>query len=345
MVRAPDGAVRTVPAVRKKGTTVRDAGIRQYRYVAKVTGLRPATTYRHRIATGSGSTRWRRFRTAVPEDAAFTLLQFGDTQIANAGVPQRIVDAAAARFRDARLMLLAGEVVDRPWRGAEWRALHRALAPPGTFRSVVAAIGNHEQCRLTSACRSGNGAGFRSYFHGPTNGFPRQHRTWFHTDVGAARIIVLDSFGSDLPRQRRFLRKALRTNDRPWSIVLVHSGPFASWPDRVSSTMRSTFLRTLERHGADLVLSGHDHSYARGMKAGVTYLTSVSGPKYYASSARDWRRGGATRGAWASRTSTYQAITVTPDRITVRAIVGHRADGARPAARVGDVLDRFSLRR
>lgn len=48
MVRAPDGTVRTVPAVRKKGTTVRDAGIRHYRYVAKVTGLRPATTYRYR---------------------------------------------------------------------------------------------------------------------------------------------------------------------------------------------------------------------------------------------------------------------------------------------------------
>lgn len=156
---------------------------------------------------------------------------------------------------------------------------------------------------------------------------------------------MLDSFGRDLARQRAFLADSLRTNPRPWSIVLMHSGPFASVSHRKNTDMRRWFLPTLEKYGADLDLSGHDHSYARGSKAGVTYLTSVSGPKYYESSAKDWKASGATRVTSALRTSTYQVVTVTPTELKVRAVVAHRGSGAKPSAKVGSTLDTFTLER
>jgi len=340
---APDGTTHRATAVRKLGTTERTAGSVQYRYVAKLTGLRADTTYRYRITTRKGVTSWRSFRTAPGPHDTLTFLQFGDTQIDNAGVPEDIVDAATKRFDHARLLLLAGDVVDRPWKGGEWTALHRALSPSGQSANWMASIGNHEQCDLLTSCRSGDGRGFRSYFQGANNRFEKQRRTWFFADAGPARFIVLDSFGSDPGRQRAFLREALKTNTRPWSIVLMHSGPFASRGDRTHAAMREAFLPTFEKYGADLVLSGHDHSYARGSKAGVVYLTSVSGPKYYDTSAADWERGAAVRAKAAYRTSTYQAITVTPTEIAVRAIVGHRGAGATPATKVGQVLDCFTL--
>ncbi len=343
VTKAPDGTVRTAPAVRKLGTSKRTAGSRQYRYVAKLTGLEPSTQYRYRIVTAGGATPWRTFSTAGTADHPFTFLQFGDTQVDNAGVPNTIIDAATRRHRDAGLLLHAGDVVNHPWVGREWAQLHQALSPVGQSANWLAAIGNHEQCRLLSSCRSGTGRGFKSYFHAPSNGFSGQRRTWFFVDQGPARFIVLDSFGSDLKRQRAFLKQALQSNGRAWSIVLMHAGPFASVGHRHNTEMRKWFLPTLQKYGADLVLSGHDHSYARGHKNGVTYLTSVSGPKYYASSGKDWRAGGATRVKSAYRTSTYQAVTVTPDRLTVRSVVGHRAKGATPAARIGQTLDSFVL--
>src|SRR5690606_3011770 len=121
------------------------------------------------------------------------------------------------------------------------------ISPSGRFRSWISSIGNHEQCRLLSSCRSGGARG-----------------------------------------------------------------------DRDNATMRRWFLGPLEKYGADLVLSGHDHSYARARKGGVTYLTSVSGPKYYDTSARDFSQNGATRVRWAERTSTYQAVTVSPTTLRVR---------------------------
>src|SRR5690606_19987294 len=125
------------------------------------------------------------------------------------GVPEDIIDAATRKYPAAGLLLHAGDVVNHPWVGREWTDLHRALSPSGQSKNWLATIGNHEQCKLLSSCRSGAGRGFRSYFHAPSNGFPEQRRTWFHIDRGPARIIVLDSFGSDLRQQRAFLRKSL----------------------------------------------------------------------------------------------------------------------------------------
>lgn len=341
----PDGVTYTVPARRKTGTTVKTAGSRQYRYVVRLTGLKPSTSYRYRVVGPGVTSRWRAFRTAGIARASFQMLQFGDTQIDNDGVPEKIIDAATKRFPKARLLLQAGDVVNKPWIGREWRELHQALSPSGQAKNWISSIGNHEQCEVTSDCRSGDGRGFRSYFHAPSNGFTEQRPTWFYVDQGPARVIVLDSFGSDLRRQRAFLAHALRTNDRTWSIVLMHSGPFASVGTRKNTEMRRWFLPTLEKYDADLVLMGHDHSYARGRKAGVTYLTSVSGPKYYKTSSEDWRAGGAERVTSAYRTSTYQVLTVTRTALKVQAIVGHRGKGATPSRKVGATLDVVTLRR
>lgn len=344
VVVAPDGASRTTRATRKTGMTKRATGSTQYRYVARVTGLTPSTRYRYRIVSGRTVSSWRTFRTAGTSLTPVEFLQFGDTQVANAGVPEAIIDRAVRARPQAAVMLQAGDVVNRPWVAREWADLHRAITPSGQYRSWVSSIGNHEQCKLLSTCRSDAGRGFRSYFHAPTNGFEGQRRTWFRVDHGPARIIVLDSFGGDLARQRAFLIDSLRTNTRAWSIVLMHRGPFAARGDRDNAEMRRAFLGPLERYGADLVLSGHDHSYARATKAGITYVTSVSGPKYYDTSSRDFRRGGAQRVRWAERTSTYQAITVTPTSLQVRSVVGHRAKGSSTTVTVGGTLDSFTLR-
>jgi hypothetical protein len=75
----------------------------------------------------------------------------------------------------------------------------------------------------------------------------------------------------------------------------------------------------------DLVLQGHDHTYARGTvtnqeegltvqeSAGTVYAVSVSGPKMYASQDQEWMQ---RRGEF---TQLFQIITVGQDTLSYEA--------------------------
>jgi hypothetical protein len=338
-------AVSAVPAVRRPATTVRSSGTDDPRYAATLTGLRPDTRHEYRIRTAGGATGWRAFTTAGPATQPLTIVGLGDTQVDNRGVPRATIRAAMAAVPDADLVLQAGDVVDRPYRDRQWRDLFAAIGESGRTRTWIVSIGNHEQCVLVRLCRSGNAQAFRSYFDWPSNGVPGQGETWFFTDYQGVRIVVLDTFGGRLADQARFLDRALASNPHDWSIVLMHAPPFASRPGRTNPEVRDLLWPVLEARGADLVLTGHDHAYARGQQdpGGPVVVTSVSGPKYYPTSGADWAANGAERAVAAEQTSTYQVITVDGDRLDYRAVVTHRGPGSTSPVGVGATLDRFTI--
>jgi hypothetical protein len=341
------GSTASVRAPARRGATmtVRSSGTDDRRYVATLTGLRPDTRYDYRIRTASGTTAWRSFTTAGPASQPVTLIGLGDTQRDNRGVPRATVRAAMAAVPAADLVLQAGDVVDRPNRDRQWRDLFSAIGESGRTRNWIVSIGNHEQCVRVRACRSGGGQAFRSYFDWPTNGVPGQGETWFFLDYQGVRIVVLDTPGGRLADQAQFLDWALAGNPHPWSIVLMHTPPFASRPGRSNDAVRDLLWPVLEARGADLVLTGHDHSYARGQRSptGPILVTSVSGTKFYDATDADWTANGATRVVAAEGAATYQVITVGRDRLDYRAVVTHLgADSDAPVA-VRGTLDRFTI--
>lgn len=86
-----------------------------------------------------------------------------------------------------------------------------------------------------------------------------------------------------------------------------------SFKGRDNAELRATLEPVLQKHRVDLVLQGHDHTYARGRKGGPVYVVSVAGPKQYV---------GGERG-WASRKATgvqlFQAINVAGGELTYKA--------------------------
>lgn len=347
-LKAPNGKVSSVNARYKTTTSKKYAGKKAYAYTATATRLAAGTTYAYRIVTSGGSTGWTSFTTArTGLDRPWTFLAFGDTQVANAGVPEDIIDAAVRANPSAPLLLHAGDVVNKPNSLTEWRQFMAATYPTRTTKNWLISVGNHEQCVLLSkSCRSGNAQAFRSYYSWPRNGYPSQGATWYYTDYQGVRFIVLDTFGGDLKQQSAFLESALKTNRQRWTVVLQHAGPFASRVDRNNSAERAAFLPLYTKYKVDLVLSGHDHSYDRGYyrnKNGTVYATSDSGPKFYAPSGRDWARAGATRVAAAGYTSTYQKITVSKNTLVYQAVVGYKGKGSTTSKKVGQVLDQVTI--
>lgn len=346
-VKAPGGRVSTAAARYKMRVQKKYSGINAYAFTATATRLAPGTAYAYRIVTSGGSTGWTTFTTArAGLDRPWTFLAFGDTQVANTGVPEDLIDTAVARNPSAPLLLHAGDVVNKPSSITEWRQFMTATYPTRTNRNWLISVGNHEQCVLLKSCRSGDAQAFRSYYSWPRNGYPSQGETWYYTDYQGVRFIVLDTFGGDLKRQAAFLETALKTNRQRWTVVLEHAGPFASRSDRNNAAVRSTLLPLFERYKVDLVLSGHDHSYNRGYdgnKNSTVYAVSDSGPKFYAPSARDWSRAGATRVASAGYTSTYQRVTVSQNTLTYQAVIGYKGKGSTTTKKVGQVLDQVVI--
>jgi hypothetical protein len=343
--RVPGERAKSVGARRSPATSVRYSGSARPRYSAILRGLAPGTTYEYRIVTSRGSTTWRTYTTANPAATSLTIIGLGDTQIDNRGVPRRTLRRALADAPGAQLVLHAGDVVDRPYKAAGWADLFSAMGSAARTRNWLVSIGNHEQCVLVVKCRHNGAEAFRSYFDWPDNGVPGQGETWFHVDYQGVRIVVLDSFGGRMAEQADFLDRALAENPNRWSIVLMHAPPFATRPGRTNTEVRDLWLPIIERRDVDLVLSGHDHSYARGYRTpnGPVFAVSVSGPKYYEVSDADWALNRATRSVWAAATSTYQVITITGDTLAYRAVVSHRGAGSTSPFGPGGVLDRFEI--
>jgi 3',5'-cyclic AMP phosphodiesterase CpdA len=78
-----------------------------------------------------------------------------------------------------------------------------------------------------------------------------------------------------------------------WRVAVFHHPIFSPATNRDNREFRATWKPVFDRFGIDLVLQGHDHTYARGhvpvrsasgYEEGTLqtlYVTSVSGPKLY----------------------------------------------------------------
>ena len=322
------------------------SGINSYAFTATATKLAAGTRYAYRIVTSGGSTAWTSFTTArAGLDRPWTFLAFGDTQVANTGVPEDLIDTAIARNPTAPLLLHAGDVVNKPSSITQWRQFMTATYPTRD-EPQLADLGGQPRAVRPAEEVPLRCTGRRSAPTTPGRATATRARaeTWYYTDYQGVRFIVLDTFGGDLKQQSAFLDTALKTNRQRWTVVLQHAGPFASRSDRNNSGIRAAFLPLYEKYKVDLVLSGHDHSYNRGYDGNpnsTVYAVSDSGPKFYEASGKDWARGGATRVASASHTSTYQQVTVSPEhprvpsrgRLQGQGIDDHEEGG--PGARPG----------
>jgi hypothetical protein len=91
----------------------------------------------------------------------------------------------------------------------------------------------------------------------------------------------------------------------------------------------------LEKHGVDLVLTGHDHSYGRGVASdnpgvnpSIVYVVSVSGPKLYEAGDKAWM----TKNIHSKQL--FQEITIDRNQLVYKAFT---ADG--------ELGDHFTLKK
>jgi hypothetical protein len=128
---------------------------------------------------------------------------------------------------------------------------HRARTHP--------AAGNHEY--LTPGA-----AGYFAYF-GAAAGEPG--RGYYSYDVGTWHVVVLNTncaevggCGTSSP-QLAWLRADLAAHPTACAIACLHHPRFSSGVTHGSQPFVGTIWETLQLHGVDVVLSGHEHHYER----------------------------------------------------------------------------------
>ncbi len=152
---------------------------------------------------------------------------------------------------------------------------------------VWSARGNHDTDSAAYA------AIFSPPVAGQIGGLSSGTEAFYSFEVGDAHFICLDSFASDRAdggAMMTWLAADLAAHDRLWIIAFWHHPPYTKGShdsdDPVDSggrmrDMREIALPILEGGGADLVVSGHSHSYERSTLLDGHYgLSSTFGPQY-----------------------------------------------------------------
>ncbi|MFC2125176.1 metallophosphoesterase [Bacteroidota bacterium] len=157
------------------------------------------------------------------------------------------------------------------------------------FRNTVSwpTVGNHDGRSANSEYQSGPYYDIFSLpVRGEGGGIPSNTEAYYSFDYGDIHIISLDSEDSDRGiegKMVQWLINDLNQNKSKWLIVFFHHPPYTkgshdSDNERDSGgrmkEMRENILPILEKHGTDLVLSGHSHAYERSHRISSHYGSS-----------------------------------------------------------------------
>jgi 3',5'-cyclic AMP phosphodiesterase CpdA len=321
-------------------------------------GLEPNTLYAYRVGGADGKwSEWFQVRTA-PESGPVKFLYVGDAQNGILSHWSRTIRAAYAHAPDARFIIHAGDLVNTASRDYEWAQWFKAV---GFIHGMVPAIpvaGNHEYFRVGADASTASrllSILWRPQFRLPEEAaLPETLRETVYA-VRYAKdvdVFVLDTTNADLQSQAVWLDRQLGASTARWKVVTFHHPIFSSGRDRDNKAHRDLLLPILTARNVDLVLQGHDHTYARGAvrqtperiaganragALGPMFVNSVSGPKQYTWSEGRWANyaeHGVSLDKMAENTQFFQVIGIDGDQLTYEA---YTADG--------QLYDRFAMKK
>lgn len=323
-----------------------DLGSARYHSV-RFDGLAPDTQYVFRVGDGETWSEWNQFRTAKSGPAPLTFLYVGDAQNNVYSMWSRVVREAFAAAPDASFFIHAGDLINSANVDAEWGEWHRAGGWIHRKLVAVPAPGNHEYAKGATGDRTLSGH-WRPQFTLPENGPEGLEETCYYVDIQGVRLVALNSNQNQM-EQAEWLDEVLSDNPNRWTVVTHHHPIFSASASRDNPELRAAWQPVYDKHKVDLVLQGHDHTYARSNlqtgatvqegEAGTVYVVSVSGPKMYELDKEDWMV------RTAEDTQLFQRITIDGDRLdyasyTARGLLYDRFEIRKRSGAANELIDR-----
>lgn len=257
-------------------------------YQVHLDSLQPGTTYLYRIQMAGGASAAAGF-TMPQQEQNYNFVYIGDVQDPAGG-------ESAANFRyllrsgvPTDFYAFSGDQIEGPT-DAYWSTWYASLQGLAMRTPIIAAAGNHEY--LKRGFLRDLDPRWVPQFGYPMNGPEGWEGRSYYIDFPLMRFIVLDTTDimwlSAINRHRAWLREALSSSKQRWQVVMFHHAVDCVREGRKNLVMHYAFKDILIEGGADLVLQGHDHGYARATTRSNTgdtippaFVISSASPKLY----------------------------------------------------------------
>lgn len=288
----------------KSNIFITDKGLEVYHHSAIMNGLKANTLYVYRVGGDSEWSEWNQFRTARDTVTPFKFVFLGDPQDNIKEHCSRVFREAYKTAPDAAFWLIPGDLTAEPY-----DHLYEEFFNAGGFifatTPTIFTADNHDNGLLIEdgiIVQDSTGRKLKTglvstmyleHFTLPENGLPGFEETSYYLDYQGARFIIINVFDSKkLAEQAVWVENLLANNPNKWTVVSFHKPFYSAGRDRDNQGTRNAFLPIFDKYNVDLVLTGHDHAYARSYKLkngarvadnekGTVYVVSVSGPKMY----------------------------------------------------------------
>lgn len=168
----------------------------------------------------------------------------------------------AAQHPDIQCYAQLGDFVEREQFYYKQLLKHQLYATLFDSLPVLVCPGNHEYTKGVN--RQLPDSWYES-FPMPQNGPMYSKGSTYYVDFRNMRFIAIDTEDpliiSDYTRLNAWAKYAISSACQPWVVVMMHRPVFASRKGRVNPTIWLSLVRALK--DADVIFSGHDHTYAR----------------------------------------------------------------------------------
>ena len=259
--------------------------------------LNPNTLYAYRVGNDENWSEWIQFKTANDTYSPTQFVYFGDAQNDILNHWSRVIRMAYQTAPNASFVIHAGDLVDTAHKDNEWAQWFKAGGFIHSQWTAIPVVGNHEFQRFDGyegSLPRRLSIQWRPQFTLPVedNLDSILHETVYTVEYQDILILVLNSTGH-LEKQTDYIKQKLSNSDAKWKIVTNHHSVFSPAEGRDFEYARKVWKPLFDKYGVDLVLNGHDHTYARGHvpvksqnidqsgRFKTLYVTSVSGPKQY----------------------------------------------------------------
>ena len=238
---------------------------------AKAGNLKSGTTYYYQVGDGTHWSEIQSFTTGYA-NTDMKAVVFGDLQESNNTTLTEILKDP--KLADCDLAIQTGDLVDNGGNYGLWDSTLKMLDPIKFGR--LFAVGNHEQ----------DGSG------DPNTTFYNQGDSNYYSAVYGNTFVATLSFNGFTPEALAKLVSDAKASNATWKLLVMHQPVYyTNAIAGISADTQKQIYTAAQEAGIDVVLAGHDHSYARteplydgkvDNEKGITYFICGSlGEKSY----------------------------------------------------------------
>ncbi|MBS7576424.1 MULTISPECIES: fibronectin type III domain-containing protein [unclassified Enterococcus] len=257
-----------------EGTETYSEELADFVHKAVLTDLQAGTAYWYQVGDAS-TNQWSepaQFTTSATSNSPFHFLFFDDTQGSDAydyEIVAKTFNQGLATAPNASFIIQGGDLVNNSNNIEQWQDLFGKQQAIWSNHTIMTVSGNHDTYNNT----------FYNHFNynAPSTGV-QSHGVYYSYDYQQAHYVMLntnDIVNNQLSStQVAWLTSDIeqaKANGAKWVIVTMHKGT-QTVANHISDSdvvgMRKQLQPLFDQLGVDLVLQGHDHTYARTNQMG-----------------------------------------------------------------------------